>query len=362
MTKKKRGQPDSTAHPHDGLVKYAFSKRIHAKGLLQAILPRAVSAAIAWSSLKLDKDSFIDADLRKHYADLLFSMRVRGVELRVYVLLEHQRGVEKLMMLRLLVYMTRVWERLVRDDPRRATIPAIVPVLLHNSKSGWSAETSFEKIVALPEHLRDELLPRTPRFEADLVDLSHAQATVIADEWLTAFGRLVLWALSVAGDDARFLAEIGQMKDAIAGALAADGGYEALGVLLRYVSVTHERLGTQRFEKALTAAAGKDEEKVIMNLLEQFRLEGEQRGERKGRVEGRVEGRAKMLLEQLSAKFGPVPAQATARVMGADEATLGRWSLRLLTETTLAAVLDSAKAKPVRKAAPGGKHARASRA
>lgn len=35
----KRGRPDIATHPHDGLVKYAFSKRHHAKGLLRAILP-----------------------------------------------------------------------------------------------------------------------------------------------------------------------------------------------------------------------------------------------------------------------------------------------------------------------------------
>ena len=75
-----------------------------------------------------------------------------------------------------------------------------------------------------------------------------------------------------------------------------------------------------------------------------------------------MEGRAKTLLEQLAAKFGSVPAEAMARVTTADEATLARWSLRLLTETTLGSVLDSAKAKPARKAAPGGKHARVSRA
>jgi len=144
------------------------------------------------------------------------------------------------------------------------------------------------------------------------------------------------------------------MKNVIAGALAADDGYEALTVLLRYVSVTHERIGTQRFEKALTAAAGKNEEKVIMNVLEKFWAEGEQRG--------RVKERTTMLLELLAAKFGPVPAEAAARVMAADEATLRRWSLRLLTETTLASVLDNAKVKPSKKAAPGGKHARTSRA
>jgi hypothetical protein len=267
----------------------------------------------------------------------------------VYVLLEHQRGVEKLMMLRLLVYMTRIWERLVRDDPHRATIPAILPVLLHNSASGWSAATSFSEIVDLPERARAEMLARTPCFAADLVDLSPAQASVIAGEWLTAFGRLVLWALSVAGDDARFLAEIGQMAGAIHEALAAPDGYEALGALLRYISATHERLGPRRFTEALTAAAGKDEEKIIMTLLEQLEHKGS------------VEGRARMLLEQLAAKFGPVPDEVRARVMAADEATFRRWTLRVLTETTLAGVLDSPKPKAQKKAAPGGKPARASR-
>src|SRR5215468_4734362 len=123
--------------------------------------------------------------------------------------------------------------------------------------SGWNAATSFAEIVDLPEHIRAELLTRTPCFEADLVDLSPAQASVIAGEWLTAFGRLVLWALSVAGDDARFLAEVGRMQGAIHEALAAPDGYEALGVLLRYISVTHERIGPQRFKEALTAAVRK---------------------------------------------------------------------------------------------------------
>jgi hypothetical protein len=241
--------------------------------------------------------------------------------------------------------MTRIWERLVRDDPHRATIPAILPVLLHSSASGWSAATSFAEIVDLPERVRAEVLARTPCFAADLVDLSPAQASVIADEWLTAFGRLVLWALSVAGDDARFLAEIGRMAGAIHEALAAPDGYEALGALLRYISATHERLGPRRFTEALTAAAGKDEEKAIMTLLEQFEQQG----------------RVKVLLEQLAAKFGPVPDEASARVMAASDATLRRWSLRVLTETTLARVLDSPKPRAPKKPAPGGKHVRATR-
>ena len=352
MVHQNRSVSDIAAHPHDGIVRYAFSKRVHAKGLLQAILPRSLARAIAWSTLKLDKDSFVNPELRRRYADLLFSMRIRGTEVRVYVLFEHQRRVDPLMMLRLFVYMGRIWERLARDDPKLTKIPAIMPVLLHNGKSGWSAATSFEALVDLPEALRPELLPRTPKFAADLVDLSPAHATAIADEWLTAFGKLVLWALSVAGDDARFMAEIGRMKAALRESLAAEDGFDALGALLRYISATHQRFSSREFKQAIVAATAEEDEEKMTTVLEKIWQE----------VANSIKARAEMLLELLAAKLGPVPAKTRAQVMAADEATLRRWSLRVLTETTLAGVLDAPKPKRARKAAPAARHARAGRA
>jgi predicted transposase YdaD len=345
----------ASAQPHDGLVRYAFSTRVHAKGLLKAVLPAGLVSSITWRTLKLEKDSFVDPDLRKRFADLLFSVRIRGVEVRVYILLEHQRGVEVLMMLRVLGYLTRIWERIVRDDPRRQKIPAIVPVLIHNGEHGWTAETSFEKVVDLPERARDALRPHTPSFEARLVDLGPEHATALEEAWLTAFGKLVLWALSVTGDNPRFLAEIDRMQGAIAEALAAPHGYEALAVLLRYISTTHARLDAQRFEKALTAAAGKNEAKIMMTILEELELRGVRKGERRGRVEGR----AQTLLDQLAARFGSVPATAKAHILAADEPTLARWSIRVLSEKSIDAVLDGARPKRAKKTGAVSKQGRA---
>src|SRR5262249_47384722 len=163
--------------------------------------------------------------------------------------------------------------------------------------------TSFEKLVKLPESVRDLLARHTPRFDALLVDLHPEHATPLKEKWLTAFGKLVLWALSVAGDNPRLLAEIDRMQDVLAEAVAAPNGYEALAVLLRYISATHARLDARRFEKALTAAAGKKEAKIIMTILEEL----EQRGERRGERKGERRGRAKTLLELLAARFGSVP-------------------------------------------------------
>jgi hypothetical protein len=151
-----------------------------------------------------------------------------------------------------------------------------------------------------------------------------------------------------AGDNARFLAEIDRMQAAIAEALAAPDGTEALGVLLRYISATHERIGARQFETALTAAAGKNEARKIMTVLEELELRGERRGLAKGR--------AQTLLEQLAARFGKVPAAARARIQAADEATLARWSIRVLREASIDAVLDGAAPRRTRTA---GRQARA---
>jgi hypothetical protein len=113
-------------------------------------------------------------------------------------------------------------------------------------------------------------------------------------------------------------------------------------VLLGYISATHARRSARRFAKALTTAAGKKEAKIIMTYLEELRLEG----------------RAKTLLELLAFRFGSVPAAARARIRAADEPTLARWSIRVLSEDSIDAVLDATPPKRARKTATASKLAR----
>ena len=96
-----------------------------------------------------------------------------------------------------------------------------------------------------------------------------------------------------------------------------------------------------------------------MDELDVFRVEGRKQGKVEGRKQGKVEGKAegrqegaaKVLLLQLKARFGAVPADAKARILAAKEATLARWSLRVLTAPTLDAVLGgkAKKAAPARR-------------
>lgn len=151
-TARRRAKAKAAAigQPHDGLVKYAFSKREHAEGLLKAILDPAFVTLVEWPTLELMKDSFIDPELRARYADLLLSARMAGRKVLLYVAVEHQSSVEALMMFRFARYMVRIWDGLVREEPGLEKLPAIVPVLLSNSATGWTAATKFEDVVDTP--------------------------------------------------------------------------------------------------------------------------------------------------------------------------------------------------------------------
>jgi hypothetical protein len=93
------------------------------------------------------------------------------------------------------------------------------------------------------------------------------------------------------------------------------------------------------------SAARKGEQEAKMDVLDVLR--------REGRAEGRVEGGARVLLRLLTARFGPVPAEAKARIVGATWPALVRWTLRVLTAPTLEAVLgrDTTAKKTARKTA-----------
>jgi len=97
---------------------------------------------------------------------------------------------------------------------------------------------------------------------------------------------------------------------------------------------------------------------VLDELREEGRAEGERIGERRGEKKGRAEGRAKALLKLLTARFGPVPASARARILAGTAAEHDRRLLRVLTARSLPAVLDP-PAPRAKRQAPARKAARA---
>ncbi len=334
-------RPGRVAKPHDSLVKFVFSQREHAVGLLKTLLPAEVAAAFDWASLKLETGSSVDRALRHRHSDLLFSGLLGGQKTYFYTVVEPQHDVEALMILRGGIYMMRLWEHLVRDQRKLRKIPPILLLVIHHGPSRWTAATSFEDVVEVAEPMRAALLPYTPRFQMMLVELTPERMNELLNETMTALGKVALWCLSVAGSDARFKQEIGRIAEALDEVLARKDAGAALSALLRYLLTTHPRVSAPKIAKLLETTADLGKKETMRDVLDVFRKEG------------RVEGRAQTLLEQLAARFGSVPDAVKSRITTAKKAELSRWSIRVLTEPTLEDVLKA----PTRKGAKASRPA-----
>lgn len=81
------------------------------------------------------------------------------------------------------------------------------------------------------------------------------------------------------------------------------------------------------------------ENKVLGPLIRQQFEEGERKGrtegQQLGRLEGKLEGRLDLLQEQLTEKFGSLPAWALQRLHAASAEELHSWAKRVLRSTTL---------------------------
>jgi len=227
--------PSATPQPHDALFKWAFSQRRHAAGLLRAALPAALADCADLRTLKRENATFVNRALRGRHGDLVFSVRVAGHPLYCYVLVEHQRKVERLMVVRMGIYLMRLYDELLRDRPKSREIPPILPLLVSSSPTGWTAATAFQSVIALDEPLREALWRYLPHFEMRVLDLRDEPAASLVERPLTSLGRVVLWALSVAGDDARLEAEMKDLGAALAEVLLGAQAAATLEALLRHL-------------------------------------------------------------------------------------------------------------------------------
>lgn len=340
-------RPDALADPHNSFFAFAFGQKVHATGLLRAVLPPEVSRRLDWRSLTRKQASFVDAKLRWLHSDLLFSVRTldTGEQILVYTLIEHQSTPHALMAYRVLRYVVRICDEHLKAKRDHRNVPLVVPVVIYNGAEPWNAARSLRELFRAPGPLVDAVAPYVPQCGYLLVDLRHRDADRILEEMLTALGKVAFRAMELAGDDDAVLEGVRRMKDALTEMMAEPDGAGALGALLRYLLATHERIDRSKLERAVVEALDPKAGENIVTVYDQLIEEG-----RKG-----------LLLDLLTAKFGALPTRARARIEKADTAELSAWGLRLLTASTLEDVFASsarAAESGERSGAATGKRAR----
>jgi hypothetical protein len=330
--------------PHDALFKSTFSQVEHAAGELRRMLPPRLLERMDFSTLTLCPGSFLDEALKERSTDLLFSVAIAGREAFVYLLFEHQSTVEPRMAFRLLRYMVRIWESWLVDHPEALRIPAIVPIVLHHSETGWTAETAFEALLDVDPEMLAEILEHVPRFRFLLDDVSAESDEALRARAMTALGRLVLWCLRNARTPEKIVAGIGGWVGLIREARRAPNGPAALRLVWRYIFAIDKQRRPEELLAQLTEAVGEEGKEDLVTVADLLREEGRKEGLNEGRREGLQEGQRttllKTLLKLLGARFGALPEPAVAQIQAAGQAQLDAWLDLVLTAPALADVLN----------------------
>jgi predicted transposase/invertase (TIGR01784 family) len=324
-------------NPHDLLFKRVFGQPEHARGMLRAIAPAVLAEALDWSTLTLQPGSFVDAVLSSQHTDLLYSTTWRdGGEALVYLLFEHQSAppTEALMAERLLRYQGRIWDHWRVDHPRVKKLPMILPIVMYHGKTPWSEPRSFDALLDVPASLRPAVEPYLVRFEYVLYDLSEiSEDELRGGAMRTALAKLVSMCLKYARTRADFLQILSRWMDVAREVIRAPHGLEALAQVMRYILEVNENVEPEDLRGLLERALGPEAKETIMTAGQRLIEQGRQQGIQQG-----MQG---VLLRLLRQRFGDaVDAQVEQRIATASLDQVEAWTGRVLSATTLAAVIS----------------------
>lgn len=317
--------------PHDTLARAIFGQPQHAAAELRAVLPRELLEELRLDTLVPVTASFVDDELRGSCADLLFQVRWRDGESGfVYFLIEHQSTLDRRMPLRLLGYLTRIWERFATHHPATIGLPEIVPVLIHQGPRAWPWPATFESAKAVR---RKQVSPRAPRpldFGFVLDDLATLSDRELLGRGEDAIAKLTLFALRHGREGARLTELLVGAFRALEEDLRGPSIGSAVAMLARYVcDVGDEPWSTVR--RSLAASLPSEARSSFMTTADQLRAEG--------RAAGQLETLRDCLRDLLAERFGPVDAAALQRIKRARADMLRRWIREFVHATSAEALL-----------------------
>ena len=205
----KPAETSEIVDPHDTFFRQLLSDPVVAADFVQNYLPADVVALLDLSQLRIEKDTFVDARLRKHYSDVLYSVPLKGVlqtseskllaevttkpaqkrgkrknaaqwenRIFLYLLFEHKSQPDGGVRLQLLRYMVRIWEK---EWKKHKQLSPILPIVFYHGVEDWNYSHEFAEMLAVPEAFN----AYTPHFRHLLIDLSaYSDEEIRGEIWL----------------------------------------------------------------------------------------------------------------------------------------------------------------------------------
>lgn len=260
--------------PHDRYLKSILEDPKIAADFLGHNLPDYVLRSINLSTIKAQKESFIDEKLKMQITDILFSVDFAGKPGYIYLLLEHTSTVDRMLPFRMLKYSIAVMEYHLKKNKNKkdAVLPIVYPLMFYTGARPFKHSMNIYDLFGEHKRLAKEIYGRPYR----LIDL-----TQISDEQMQAYQWFTLAGLSM-----KYVREIDRLLkngSVIECITELKGEGELQYILQTFNYLTHASnieapdCLLETFEKALS-----EEGETVMTLAEHLRRQGVQQGIEQG--------------------------------------------------------------------------------
>lgn len=171
--------------PYDRLINRTLQQSEAARSLLECHLPKELTQHLKLETLSPVDTSFIDRNLRRRFADRLFSVDVsdeiadsldmKNRYVHLLVLIDHKSTDESRTLIQMLGYIIRIWENAVENN--RPLVP-IIPWVIYNGVRPWRSARSLDQLIPVPDSWKRYV----PGLELPILDVSRMDDSAMVDE------------------------------------------------------------------------------------------------------------------------------------------------------------------------------------
>lgn len=337
-----------SGQPHDQLIQAILASKRHAVAHLRSILPPEIARELDFRALRALPTRLVSAEVRGRDTDRLFTVRMRGRPILLYVVYEAQAGPDRWMSWRTNDSSARIWNRFRSEHPRARALPPVLSVVFHTGPRPWRRPPRLADLLDLTPRQRELLRPFLPDAAFLLVDLANESERRVEGRVRRATPLVALATLLLKRRPTdRLLRRFRRWNAHFRRPARQDPGGANLELLINYVLKTIPPVRPEDLRRALPTIRIARSEKSMFSMADKLkrdgrregRREGLKDGHRKGRKEGLVEGLRAALLLLLQVRFGTVPKPVQVRVANAKAATLERWLQTAASARSLKAAL-----------------------
>ena len=280
--------------PHDSFFKRLMKDMEVVRAFLRSFLPRELSRAIDYESVRPADTEKIARRYRRYFLDLSIECRLGGEDSIIYFVFEHKSYPDRLTHIQVLNYCTAVWEQNIRNG--EPPIP-IIPIVFYHGRRRFHLPVRFSDYFQVPSHLKEYLLD----FRLVVFDTHH----VSDEEVMAATDNLYLAAGILAMK--HIFEELKGMKPVFRHAVRLDR--DRFMMILEYVTLAKE-VDEQELEEILKESGVE----TMVSLAQKWWEQGRQQGIQQGLEQGMIQDAQEMVVEALRERFGAPGPRLVAKI------------------------------------------------